>query len=134
MAPSFAWNDMSEMDYNEQQQKREYLDCNDPHALQFTRYQSKVQMNAQTTKSKTKELKNANMEQLRSKYLTNEHHMFSDTFRVEDFDSNHGDITYSNQRFLQTHNLNSNATAFPSNQVDLIDIIGASRRYQTNEM
>ena len=60
MAPSFAWNDMSEMEFNDHEQKREYLDGNDPHFLPFSRQQNVVGKNEQTTKLRNKEFKNSN--------------------------------------------------------------------------
>ena len=134
MAPSFAWNDMSKMDFDDQEQKQEYLDRNDPHFLAFPRHQNLLEKNEQSTKVRNKEFKNSNLEHLRSKYHTNEHHMHPNTFHVEDFDINREDVTYANQRFQETQNLNIDPMVYPSNQVDLIDIIGASQRYRTNEL
>ena len=134
MAPSFAWNDMSEMEFNDHEQKREYLDENDPHFLPFPRQQNLLSKNEQTTKLRNKEFKSSNLEHLHRKYHTNEHHMHPNTFNVENFDLNGEDITYANQRFQETQNLNLDPMAYFSNQVDLIDIIGASQRYRTNEL
>ena len=134
MAPSFAWNDMSEMDFNDQEQKQEYLDRNDSHFLPFGRHQNLLEKNEQASKVRNKEFNNSNSEHLRSKYHTNEHHMHPNTFHVEDFDLNGEDVTYANQRFQETQNLNLDPMAYSSNQVDLIDIIGASQRYRTNEL
>ena len=134
MAPSFAWNDMSDIDFNGQEQKREYLDRNDSNFLPFARHQNLLEKNVQTSKVRNKEFDHSNSEHLRSKYHINEHHMHPNTFHVEDFDLNGEDVTYSNQRFQETQNLNLDSTAYSYNQVDLIDIIGASQRYRTKEV
>ena len=126
MAPNFAWNDIEE-DYNDHQQTREFHDGSIVHDMPFYK-------NVQTTKLKSGDSKVSKSLHLRSQYDSNEQHTLSDTFHIAEFQSNDLEPRYSNQRFLQTQNLRPDALSYTSNQVDLIDIIGASQRYRMNEM
>ena len=134
MTPSFAWSDMTEANLDDHQQKQEYFDENDPHIIPFIRRQKQFHKDVQTTNLNNGCLNNPNLLHLRNKYNPHEHHMLSNTFQVEDFQANNLDTLYSSERFLQTPNLTTESAVHSSNQVDLIDIIGASQRYRTNEL